>query len=392
MADRFETSKTSACQDVTVTAAVGAETRIWAAVDRLVDRAPNVEALVAHRLEPFAARRLRARGEPVPEKLARLERTSELYSVLVPVLMADIRRGCTGPLLVVKGPEAAARYPDPALRPYIDVDLLVADPVRVQRELLGAGFVETGDPLRYEGGPHERPLVGPSMPMSVEVHGRLNWPRWLEPPAVEELFEAALPASYGLDEVVVLPASHHAIVLAAHAWTHGPLASIRSVLDVAVMAEEADPRELDRLAKEWGVDRLWKTVRRVADALFDDGRPPWPLRVWARHLLPARERTVLEAHLARSLSGFSALAPPRALHALAWHLASDVRPFPGEGWGSKVRRMQRAFVNAAKPKTEHDVALDPTSEGGARLAPRRRDFRSADHARHDDDRDRNQEK
>ena len=54
-------------------------------------------------------------------------------------------RGIRRELILMKGPEAAARYPDPALRPFCDLDFLVDDPAAAHRALMAAGFVEVGD-------------------------------------------------------------------------------------------------------------------------------------------------------------------------------------------------------------------------------------------------------
>ena len=80
-----------------------------------------------------------------------------------------------------------------------------------------------------------------------------------------------------------------ALVLAAHAWTHGPLIRLRDLLDVALMTAKADRDELERLAEDWGT--------------------------WARNLSAARERTVLEQHARVGSAGTHLAAPPGSAHA-----------------------------------------------------------------------------
>jgi hypothetical protein len=360
---------------------------LWLALDRVTASASPAE-LAMHRLEAFGARRVRDAGRPVPPELARAERTGALLSLLAPALLARVREACDGPILVLKGPETAAFYPDPALRPYRDLDLVVPDPPRTQRQLVAAGFVEKGDAARFAGGPHERPLHPGDIPLFVEVHHVPNWPRGLEPPTASELFAVAVPA--GLDDVFTLPPEPHALVLAAHAWTHGPVARLRDLVDVAAVAGAADDDDLRALAESWRLTRLWRAVGELTDAVFDGRRPRLLLRAWSGNLRGVRERTVLESHLGRWLSGFAALPPHRAVGELLWQLASDVRPAPGESWSTKVRRTRRALGNLAAPKSEHDRSIDPATEGGARQRPRR-PVRLADHAGDPDDAERDQE-
>jgi Uncharacterised nucleotidyltransferase len=345
---------------------------IWAAVDDLVGRAPSIAALAAHRLECYAASRWLTDGRALPANLAAALRHAALLDVAVPLVLTVVRKACDGPLLVLKGPEAAAVYPDPAMRPFGDIDLVVPDSAAVQRSLLAAGFVESGDPRRYVGGPHELPLGRPDIPVLVEVHRVPNWPRWVDTPSADELFAAAVPGRYGIDGVFALPPEHHALVLAAHSWSHGPLATLRDLVDVAATTEKADSAALERLARAWGMQRLWWTTCRIVDALLFEQRPPWELRTWARNLPEVRERTVIASHLGLWLSSFSLLPAHRALPAALWQVGADLTPSPVEGWSSKLRRTRKALRHATATKSTHDATLDPLRDGGARLPPRRR--------------------
>ena len=127
-----------------------ADSPIWTAVERLADRAASIDDLRAHRIHLIAARRLRALGRPVPAALANEMRASAACALTVPLLLRRVRAALDGPLVVIKGPEAAAHYPDPVLRPYGDIDLLVRDAAASQRALLAAGFFPIGDPRLYE--------------------------------------------------------------------------------------------------------------------------------------------------------------------------------------------------------------------------------------------------
>lgn len=331
---------------------------IWAGVDRLLDRARGPADVVRHRLEPLAARRLRERGLPVPAELVDAERRAAVVALAAPAVLAEVRAACSGPIVVLKGPEAAARYPDPALRSYGDLDLLVPDADEVQRALVRAGFRAIGDPRIYLGIHHLRPLRSPSTGLHVEVHATVKWPERLAPPPLREIFARAVPAAPGVDGVLGPLPAHHAVLLAAHGWAHVPLRRLRDLVDVAATAEEAPRDELAAIAAHWGASRLWRTATAAADALLRGAPEPVALRLWARHLARVRERTVLENHAEQLLSPFWALPPARALGHSAGALLAGVTPKPDEPWRRKLARGRRAVRNARRPVSEHERELD----------------------------------
>jgi hypothetical protein len=328
----------------------------WRGAAELAARAPDPASLVFHRLEPLAARALRDEGREVPEELVEAERLGAVFALTASVHLERARAAVSGPLLVVKGPEVAARYPDPALRIFRDLDLLAPDPEAAQRALVEAGFVEVGDPEEYAEAPHLLPLAWPGLPLELEVHARPNWPPWLEAPAAAELLGEAVPSRTGVEGLLAPAPEAHALLVAAHAWTHGPLDRLRDLLDVLLLAAEADPAKLDRLARAWGLDRLWATTVATAGALFLDGAPPRGFRLWGRHLAAVRERTVLERHLARWTAWWSALPPGRAARATLDELRFDLTPDRGETWGRKLRRSGQAVRHAFVRRSEHDRA------------------------------------
>jgi hypothetical protein len=310
--------------------------------------------LSLHRLEPLAARRLRALGRAVPEELAESERLGAAFALAASVHLQRARAAVDGPLLVLKGPELGALYPDASLRIYRDLDLFAPDAAAAQRSLVVAGFAEVGDPEYYAEAPHLRPLAWPGLPMELEVHERPNWPRWLEPPPVAELFADARPSAGGVDGLLAPSPERHALLVAAHAWMHGPLERARDLLDVGLLAAEADRAELDRLARAWGIEKLWRATLALVEGLFLDGRPPWAQRGWARNLAALSERTVLERHVARWVGWYTALPTGLAARAMLDELRADLSPVGDEGWRRKARRSVRAVRNAFVPRSEHD--------------------------------------
>jgi hypothetical protein len=207
----------------------------------------------------------------------------------------------------------------------------------------------------------------PSLPLKVELHRWPNWPRWLTPPPPDDLFETAVPSALAVPGVMTLAPAAHALALATHAWVDDPLGRIRDLIDVTLIAEEADSDEIDELARRWQVDRLWSSTRRAAEAsLLRTRRPTVAQRTWARNLPAARERTVLEAHLENWISSYWTLRPLAATRLAASNIAWEVRPSAGESWGRKLRRAGRAAANALAPKSAHDEELGSDAR---RLSP-----------------------
>jgi putative nucleotidyltransferase-like protein len=341
---------------------------IWTALDRLIDEAPNLAALQSHGLQLLAARRWRAQGRTVQAGLVREEELAAVRTLLAPVLLARIREAYDGVIVIFKGPEVGTRYPDPALRPSIDIDLLVRDPDRAHAALIEQGLDEADDPpwtegRRREGDPfanmhHTRPLQLAGVPLKVELHRWPSWPRWLSPPEPETLLAGVVPSSLGVDGVITLAPSEHALVLAAHSWVHEPLGRVRDLLDIMLMAGEADRADIDVLARRWGLERLWQATIGAAEAsLLPARRSTLAQRTWARNVPGVRERTVFESHLENWISCYWTSAPLEATRLAVSNVAWDLRPSAGEPWQRKLRRAARALRNALAPRSAHDEEL-----------------------------------
>lgn len=334
---------------------------LWDAVDELIDRAPRVSDLIFHRLHLLGARRYREIGRLVPRDLAAAERNAAVLTLLAPVVLERARSAYDRTMLLMKGPEAAVRYPDPALRPFGDLDLLVPDAAEAQSALLAAGFVTAGSPEPYVDIHHLQPLQWPGVPLLVELHDRPKWPAGLPLPSRAELLASAIPGSTGVPGILTLPPELHAMVIAAHSWAHRPLARIGHLLDLAAVTAGLDRRELDHTAADLGMSRLWRTSIGAADTLFDDARTPLALRLWGRNLRGAREQTVLGSHLTRWLPPWWALSPQGAVRANAFTLSRTLGPLRDEPWGQKLRRTMSAFRHAGRRLSEHRRTL---GEGG----------------------------
>lgn len=330
----------------------------WEAVDLLVDRAPRVSDLEYHGLHLLAAERWRSLGRPVPDSVREAERRAAVLQLTLPILLRQLRDSCDGQLVLMKGPEVGARYPNPAVRPFRDLDLLVADAPAVQRQLLDAGFEPVGDPRLYVDIHHLRPLYWPGLPLIVEIHDRPKWIDHAQPPAKAELLAAAAPASVGVEGIDALRPEHHALVLAAHSWAHAPLSKLMHVVDIAALSAGADRGELEALARRWGLRRLWRATTSVVESVLGDGGRPFAVRSWARNLPAVRERTVLESHLESWLCPWWALPPRGALRQSTLAITAALRPEAEETWARKLRRSQHALRNAFVRRSEHDLMVE----------------------------------
>ncbi len=296
----------------------------------------------------------------MPDDFAAEARGAAIASLAAPLLLERVRAVYDGPAIVLKGPEVAAVYPDPSLRRYGDVDVLVRDAPAVHRALIDAGFEPVGDPRLYVDIHHLRPLAVAGIPLHLELHTSPKWVDGRDAPSAADLFADVIP-SRTTDGMLTLAPGAHALVLAAHSWAHEPLRRLRDMIDIAAIAADADLDEVDLRAADWGIQRLWRTTIAAVDSLFHERGTPWALRLWAQNLARVRERTVLENHLQRLMSDFWAFPLHQAVGRAPQRVAQDIRPEPGESWGSKLSRSSLALRNAFRPRSRHDRQLDDGS-------------------------------
>ena len=328
----------------------------WERVGELADQAPRISDLRYHKLELVAASRMRSRGEHVPDDLRLSERHAALIGLSAGPLVRRVHAAIDAPLIMMKGPEAAARWSSPRLRHWRDLDVLVEDPDAVQAALLAAGFVEVDEAEKFRDLHHHCPLLLPGMPLTVEIHRRPHWPNG-RVPSFAELAEAAVPSTLDVPGVLAPSPAHHAVLMAGHAWAHDSLSRVAFLADVASMLLAAEQDDITAVARAWGVSRAWTATSRAVERLLlapkRSARPP----IWLRHLHETRERTVFEGHVERVLgpaaAGPVAAAPVAATRAL-WR---TLRPMPGESWGEKLHRSRRAMHHASVRRSEHDQDL-----------------------------------
>ena len=336
-----------------------ADPSLWRSVDRLIagaiaSRGGDLDGVLAHKVGPLAAGWYERSQTLVPHVLHEEQRAASLGVLLAPTLVQRIRDAVEGELVLLKGPEVAARYP-PGGRRFSDVDVLVRDADAAQAALMRAGFVEADEGVDLDDHHHLHPLRYPAIWLSVEVHSAPNWPvHHTAAPPVEEVFEAAVPSVLQIDGVSAPTPLHHALLLAAHAWRHQPLHLLRDLLDVAALADGVPAAELQLTAERWGVGRLWRTTWAAAEALFYGSPDPLPFKLWARHLRPVRPQTVLEEHLQRWLHPFWEQPFGRALGDSLRMIGSDVTPAAGQTWGAKLTQSADALLHLRSPAASRD--------------------------------------
>jgi hypothetical protein len=272
-------------------------------------------------------------------------------------ILNKVRSVYEGPLLLMKGPEVAAHYPDPSDRPFRDLDLLAEDADAAQRALIAAGFVELGEPAAYAGVQHHPPLMWPGVPVVVEMHRRPSQPFWLAPVSAEDVFRTAVPSALAIPGLLVPDPAAHAVLIVAHAWTHDPLGRAGHLLDVAALLASSDRTRAGAFARAWGWDRMWNTNLAVLDDLISGKRRTLALKLWARHLIELRERVVIEDHISRVAAPVWSLPTREVPQALAHALRYTAAPEHDEDWMTQLRRSCLAIVHAFRAESEHERSL-----------------------------------
>lgn len=256
----------------------------WAAIPRpLSDE-------MRHRFGRAALRTLRAEGE--------------LARVLAALAAAGV------PAIPVKGAAVAAFYPDPVLRTYGDLDLLVPEErlEAAEAALRGLGYQPTTQKDWALGHHlHLPPMIRSGALFPVEVHWRLDDPGRPGSLPVDGLWARARSWTVGGQPAQCLDPVDAALHLCRHAAVQHRLHDgLRSLCDLAQVTEDWEPGEWAALVCRAGEGRLRPAVYLML-ALEQDvlGRCP-PLGVM-QALAP----------------GGGKVLPPRA----AWLLARQ--PGPG---------------------------------------------------------------
>jgi hypothetical protein len=239
------------------------------------------------RLAPALHVALRGGGAP-PTALARLRAAwlaAERQHLLADAQLREIVAALGGAgieAIVLKGPALAEYYPDPALRPFTDLDLLVR---RRDREAalevlarLGYAHGSPGRSLAYEL-EHAAAVSLVASPDASRLPVDLHWECIAHPGgaratalAAEEIWSRAVPAPAWGAAARALAPEDLLVYLAAHLAIHHALAGALWRLDLALVLERhaatLDWDAVGARAVRWGVAAAaYFALRAVGDEL-----------------------------------------------------------------------------------------------------------------------------
>ena len=293
----------------------------------------------------------------MPAVLEAEERRAAMIAIAARPLLERAGAAYGGKLMLMKGAEVAAHYRHPCDRFFCDLDLLADDASAAQRALIEAGFVQCGHPATYEQAQHLCPLVWPGIPLFIEIHRRPNSPAWLPRRLADDILNLSVPSATGVEGLLAPDPAAHALLLVAHSWAEAPLGRLADLIDVAAVLAVDGRRRADDLARRWGWEGMWRVAVRAGDAVLSNGAWPASLSVWARHLTRARDRTVLENHIARIAAPASALPVSLAPVAVANAIKLTATRSHDELWSHKLRRSGLAVAHAFMASSRHDRPL-----------------------------------
>jgi hypothetical protein len=283
-----------------------------------LDWAALLDAAEAQDLLPALARLVAAVPAPgVPAaaraRLAAAAAAARARHLVMTAELGRVLRRCRAEglaVLVLKGPALAETiYPEPTLRPFADLDLLVrpADRLRMDALLRDLGHCRLADEhswdfdIAFDGATLYEAPAG----VRVDLHWRLlTDPRFACAPAEPQaVWERAAPLAVAGEPALGLGREDLVLHLAAHLAVHHSLAGWLRYWDLALVLERAGadldwPALLARAAR-WRVRRALYFALRGAHAAFEAPVPPAVLRA----LRPTGPRAALLAALVRRLPG-----------------------------------------------------------------------------------------
>ncbi len=255
-----------------------------------------VELLVRHRVAPWVAAALAPHQDRLPTAAwTAVHGASEHYvtrTLAHYVELIRILRGCAEDgidVVVLKGPAIANEwYPLPDLRPYGDLDLLVADEHLgpLGRRLQDAGYLrkpsDHDDPVHHEHAEFQHIYMHPRTRQIVEVHAN-HLQIGLRPVAMRDIWERARPVQFHTAPARVL--EHHDLFvhLAVHLHRHGfeRLMWFKD-LDLMVRRGHLDWERVEILAAAEGCRESLAAALEYLVLVLETPLPPEAQRLLAR--------------------------------------------------------------------------------------------------------------
>lgn len=303
------------------------------------DYAALARLAVEHRVAPWLAAAVASDPEASAEPgatvvsqagAAQVFQTLELFGEMTRVV--SLLNGMDIPVVVLKGPGIAETfYPDPGLRPYRDVDLLIheSDLARVSALLEERGYADKNGEVDPE--PHrlhrchgifQRIFMNEATGHVVEVHCD-HLQIGLEPVSMDRIWASSAPAVFGKASARVLEPHDLFVQLCVHLHRHG--------FEHLVWF-----KDLDLMVRRGGLD--WGTVRAKAEeqgCLDSISYSLWLLRGQLGTPLPegARRLAGQQSRLARA--ALKLVWPPDSILGLVpqrqWRLRRIVQFAPETG-------------------------------------------------------------
>jgi hypothetical protein len=270
------------------------------------------------------------------------------------VLLSETFREAGVPIVVLKGPVLAHQfYPDPTLRPFVDLDLLVktSDWRRACDVLSGAGYVRltpepgAGFDERFgKAATHARESGA-----EVDLHRTLvvgPYGLWIDP---EELMASTVPLHIAnrhysrLDDTALL----------LHQCMHAVLGEKRTRLlplrDIAQILRRGniDWLRLTDWAQRWRLEIVFSQALRLLAETLNVG-PPREARHWLRTPFTGRDRRLLRAYTSDKRDrGGTAITTVYAINGLRPRLAYiKTMLYPHQEFlAARVGRGRRAFLH-----------------------------------------------
>ncbi|MCC7353731.1 MAG: nucleotidyltransferase family protein [Anaerolineae bacterium] len=247
-----------------------------------------------HGVAPLLFQRLQALSSTVRVPASAMNTLRDLYadSMLrgmqihrsLHQLLSMFRRGGI-PIIVLKGAHLAQLiYKNVALRPMIDVDILVrkANLPRVHEMLLAMGYNVSGSQAQLEKEHFHYIYSPPDDGIGVEVHWNIQQPTFQID--VDGLWERALPASIAGVEVLVLSREDLLLHLCLHVSSHHLYSwfGLRAICDISETihhyGDQIDWHVIQERSREWKASNSVYLTLLLARKLLDTAVPDSVLR------------------------------------------------------------------------------------------------------------------
>jgi Uncharacterised nucleotidyltransferase len=235
----------------------------------------------------------------LPSTVARHQRLATMSNYLVtginaqsltfPVLtsvavLEQVRRSSSVPLMLLKGLQIGALYPEPWMRDTGDIDILTTDPERLFSDLVGVGFV----PREIEANRRHHqlpPLSDPTFGVVVEVHRRPNTGAFGPVVSVEECFAQAVPSRTEIDGLLGPSTEHEFVLHLAHSWADRPLGRLRDLIDLELLSTSLGGTEsVRRATRRYKLFRVWELTAEAQSWAVHGNRPTKRVARRGKHL------------------------------------------------------------------------------------------------------------